>query len=109
MALILAKAFSLEICSQVVTLLANESFNFENFALYPNPNNGSFTVKFDSESNSAINITVNDIRGRKISEKNYTSNGLFSEDIQLNNVQAGIYLVTIKDGAKQIVKKVVVQ
>ncbi|MBC7641850.1 MAG: T9SS type A sorting domain-containing protein [Flavobacterium sp.] len=102
-------SFSLEICSQVVTQLANDSFNFENFSLYPNPNNGNFTVKFDSGSNSKINITVNDIRGRKISEKNYNNTGLFSENIQLNNVQSGIYLVTIKDGEKQIVKKIVIE
>ena len=102
-------SFSLEVCSQVVALLGNDTFNFDNFSLYPNPNNGNFTVKFDSGSNNKINITVNDISGRKISEKNYTSNGLFSEDIQLNNVQAGIYLVTIKDGEKQIVKKIVVE
>ncbi len=102
-------SISLQICSQVVTLLANDTFVFENFAIYPNPNNGNFTVKFDSGSKSKISITVNDLQGRKVYEKNYENSGLFSENLQLDNTQKGIYLVTIKDGEKQIVKKIVIE
>ena len=102
-------SISLQICSQVVALLSNDTFNFENFAIYPNPNNGNFTVKFDSGSNSKISIIVNDLQGRKVYEKNYENSGLFSENLQLENTQKGIYLVTIKDGEKQIVKKIVIE
>ncbi len=102
-------SISLQICSQVIALLANDTFVFENFAIYPNPNNGNFTVKFDSGSNSKISITVNDLQGRKVYEKNYENSGLFSENLQLDNTQKGIYLVTIKDGEKQIVKKIVIE
>jgi subtilisin-like proprotein convertase family protein len=102
-------SISLQICSQTVALLASDRFNFENFSIFPNPNNGNFTVKFDSGSNSKINITVNDLQGRKVLEKNYTNSGFFSENLQLDNVQKGIYLVSIKDGEKQIVKKIVVE
>ncbi len=102
-------SFAIEICSQTVSLLSSESFNFENFAIYPNPNNGNFTVKFDSGSNSKISIIVNDLSGRKVSEKIYSNSGFFNENIKLENVQAGIYLVTVKDGEKQIVKKIVVE
>ena len=102
-------SFSLEICSQSVRLAVDNSFEFQNFELYPNPNSGNFTVKFDAVSDSKIDIIVNDIRGRKIAEKTYNTSGLFSENIQLDNLQAGIYLVTIKDGQKQIVKKIVIE
>ena len=102
-------SFSLEICSQTITLLASDSFNFENFSIFPNPNNGNFNVRFDSGSNSKISISVNDLQGRKVFEKNYTNSGLFSENLQLDNTQKGIYLVIIKDGEKQIVKKIVIE
>ena len=100
---------NLEICSTTVSLLANESFNFENFALYPNPNNGQFTLKFDSTSNNNITVNVSDIQGRNVYEKTFISTGLFNENLQLDHAQKGIYLVKIKDGEKQIIKKIVIE
>ena len=102
-------SIALEICSQTIQLLANAEFEFENFALYPNPNNGSFTVQFNSTSNSKIDIAVHDIRGRKILDKEYSNTGMFSQNLQLDNAEAGIYLVSITDGAKKVVKRIVIQ
>lgn len=101
-------SFSLEICYQTVAL-ANDNFSFENFALYPNPNDGSFNVKFNSNSTNNINIAVYDMRGREIFNKAYQNSGLFEQNLQLSNVQSGIYLVNIQDGDKKIVKKIVVE
>lgn len=101
-------SFSIEICSQTVAL-ANTNFSFENFGLYPNPNDGSFNVTFNSNTNNAINIAVYDMRGREIFTRAYQNTGLFEQSIQLDNVQSGIYLVNIQDGAEKIVKKIVIQ
>lgn len=101
-------SFSIEICSQTVAL-ANDTFSFADFSLYPNPNDGSFNVKFNSSSDNAINIAVYDMRGREIFTRAYQNTGLFEQNIQLDAVQSGIYLVTIQDGDKKIVKKIVVE
>ena len=95
--------------SENVAVLANESFGLDNFTLYPNPNNGNFNIQFNSNSGNEIKINVHDIRGREIYSKSYTNNGLFNENLQLSNVQSGVYLVTVQDGSKKEVKKVVVQ
>lgn len=90
--------------------LASQQFgNLDNFVLYPNPNKGNFTVKFDSSSTNEINITVNDIRGREVFTKNYQNNGVFDENIQLSGLQSGVYLVNVKDGSKKVVKKIVIE
>jgi len=89
--------------------LANETFGLNNFSLYPNPNKGNFSVQFDSTSTNDISIAVNDIRGRSIFEKNYPNTGMFSQNLQLDNVQSGVYIVTVKDGDKKVVKKIVVE
>lgn len=89
--------------------MANEEFNLANFSLYPNPNKGSFTVQFDSSSTNAIDIAVHDLRGRSIFERKYSNTGLFSQNIELNGMQTGVYLVTIKDGDKKVVKKIVIE
>ena len=94
-----------------ITALGTEEFGggLANFSLYPNPNTGNFTVKFDSSSTNDIAITVHDIRGRNVFEKLYSNTGVFTENLQLDNVQAGIYLVTVKDGDRKVVKKIVVE
>ncbi|MBC7607556.1 MAG: T9SS type A sorting domain-containing protein [Burkholderiales bacterium] len=100
-------SITLEICTQ--TLLADTDFELENFALYPNPNNGSFTVRFDSKSGNKINISVYDLTGRKIYDKRYPNNGLFFQMLQLDSAQSGVYLVVISDGNKKTVKRIVIQ
>jgi len=34
---------------------------------------------------------------------------MFSQNLQLDNVQSGVYIVTVKDGDKKVVKKIVVE
>lgn len=103
-------SWSLNICSSTTTVvLSNEDFSLTNFKIYPNPNNGNFNVQFDSHSSNEIKVAVNDIRGRQIFNKSYQNTGLFNESLQLNNVQAGVYVVTVQDGDRKEVKKIVIQ
>jgi hypothetical protein len=80
-----------------------------NFTLFPNPNKGNFTVQFDSNSNNDIAITVHDMRGRLILNNIYNNTGLFSQNVQLDNIQAGVYLVTVQDGDRKVVKRIVIE
>lgn len=101
-------SYTLTVCSETATL-STESFGLDNFAIYPNPNNGNFNIQFNSNSGNEISVEIHDMRGRSIYYKSYTNNGLFNESLQLNNTQAGIYLVTVQDGSKKEVKKIVIQ
>jgi hypothetical protein len=49
------------------------------------------------------------MRGRIIFEDNFSNNATFNENIQLNNAQAGVYLLTVSDGERKEVKKIVVE
>ena len=99
-------SIDLEVCTQTLVLLANETFSFEDFALYPNPNNGTFAIQFNSNSSSNVKVEVFDIEGRIIFDKEYENNGVFSENIELKGVQSGLYLVRITDGSKRMVRKI---
>jgi subtilisin-like proprotein convertase family protein len=101
-------SYTLTVCSQTATL-SSDSFGLENFTLYPNPNNGNFNIQFNSNSGNEIKINVHDIRGREIFNKSYDNNGFFNENLQLNNAQSGIYLVTIQDGSSKVTKKIVIE
>ncbi|WP_294819924.1 reprolysin-like metallopeptidase [uncultured Flavobacterium sp.] len=100
-------SWSLEICSQSIT--AVDELSLKNFTLYPNPNNGSFTVGFTSDTANAIRIGVHDMRGRAVYNADFENTGLFSGNINLSNVQSGVYLVTVEDGAKKAVRKVIIK
>ena len=100
-------SWSLNICS-TAPLTTNEN-ELQDFVIYPNPNTGNFNIKFNSTSGNGIAINVYDLRGRQVFNKTYQNTGLFDQNIQLDNVQAGVYLVTVQEGDKKVVKKIIVQ
>lgn len=100
--------WSINLCMSQIPL-SNESFGLENFSIYPNPNTGNFTVNFTSQSSNAIEILVHDIRGREVYMKSYNNSPLFNQMIELTNVESGIYLVTVKDGERKEVKKIIIE
>ena len=93
----------------VLPTLAVETYGFDNFKVYPNPNKGEFTVKLNGSLSRDINIDVYDLRGRKIYHKFYREAGDFNQNVKLNNVQSGLYLLRVSDGVRQSTKKIVVE
>jgi subtilisin-like proprotein convertase family protein len=102
-------SWSLNVCSLSQAVLATVDNSLSNFVLYPNPNKGNFTVQFNSTSSNEIGISVHDMRGRLIMNNTYTNTGLFSQNVELVNVQAGVYRVTVQDGNKKVVKRIVIE
>ena len=98
--------YSIEICSE--SSLNTGDIELDNLRIFPNPNNGSFTVGFNTRSGKNISVQVYDIRGRMIYKNNYTTNIRFEEVISLTNTQSGIYILQISDGPQKITKKIVV-
>lgn len=98
---------SINICSQTFTLGTPD---FENvaFVLYPNPNKGNFTVQFSSDSTKTVKVFVNDILGKNVYTNSFKSETNFIQDIQLSDVAAGMYFVTVVVGDKRTVKKIMV-
>lgn len=102
-------SISLEVCSQTVQLLSNNKYEFENFVLYPSPNDGSFKIEFSQNSSSKIVVEVFDIGGRNILQKEFNNSGFFSEEVRLLNAKSGLYFVSISDGNYKTVKKIIVK
>jgi subtilisin-like proprotein convertase family protein len=100
--------WSIEICSTTATLNTPEN-TLSDFKVFPNPNNGNFTIQFSNATTSDIEVSVFDMRGRKIFENTYSNEGAFNENIQLSNAQTGIYLVSVTDGVNKIVKRIAVE
>ncbi|MEO5777929.1 MAG: reprolysin-like metallopeptidase [Flavobacterium sp.] len=93
----------------ILSSLGTEEFGLQNLVLYPNPNKGSFNVKFDSNSGNDINISVFDIRGRAIYSKNFANSGVFDQNLNMEDIQSGVYLLTVTDGKMKQTKKIMVE
>jgi subtilisin-like proprotein convertase family protein len=98
---------SVNICSKTYTL-GNDDFENADFVAYPNPNKGTFTVQFDRDSVSEIKVYVNDINGKYVYNRTFQGSGYFIQDIQLPDVPSGLYFVTVTDGNRKEVKKILV-
>jgi Metallo-peptidase family M12B Reprolysin-like/Secretion system C-terminal sorting domain len=103
-------SITLTLCkTESIIVLSNPEYEFADFSLFPNPNNGEFTLKLTSASSNDIKIIVDDVRGRSVFEKTYSNTGAFNQNISLNKVQAGVYLVSINDGTKKTVKRILIE
>lgn len=104
-------SWALDLCSQTSTVTVldiEDSETFRGINVFPNPNNGRFTVAFQSESNSGIQIVMSDIRGRIVFNKTYSSISNFNQEITLNNVFSGLYVLSITDGVFFTKKKIII-
>lgn len=100
---------SVTICTKAFTPIAPFEIDLSSVLVYPNPNQGEFNVIFTSDQVAEKTIMVHDLLGRKIYEKQFPSTTIFYETIQLVNVQTGVYIVSVKDGSRQLTKKLVVE
>lgn len=90
--------------------LGNENFELDDFGVYPNPNNGNFVIRFNSLTTTDVNVKLYDIRGRIVFEKKYFNQGSFNENIELKNVQSGVYLLNVlADDNKKVVKRIIIE
>jgi endonuclease I len=82
------------------TLSVNEN-NFENFQVYPNPNNGN-TLFFNT--NKEVQVTVYSILGKLIKYEKVTTT---KKDIDISTLSNGIYLLKITSENNSIIKKLI--
>lgn len=89
--------------------LANPEFDSADISVYPNPNSGNFMLQYTNPISDKVTVNVFDIRGRKIYENSFGNQATINETIQLTDAQAGLYLMTITDGNRKEVKKIIVE
>ncbi len=87
-----------------------EEFAFDNFAVYPNPSNGTFNLTFMPASNDNIEVSLYDLRGRAINQYSFddvSASNTFTKQLDYNYVESGMYFLVVKNGDKVTTKKVI--
>lgn len=80
-----------------------------NLAVYPNPNNGNFNVQFTNSNGGQVKLSLYDMSGRLIFNNQYENAVDFNENIQVSNLQSGVYLLNIDNGKMSQTKRLIIQ
>ncbi len=86
----------------------NES-TFENFAVWPNPSNGSINLTLKPSSNKNIQVSLYDLKGSRVYVEEFESNGVvFKKSIDFNTLNAGMYFIKVSsDGINKTNKLII--
>jgi hypothetical protein len=76
-------------------------------AIYPNPNNGNFTLDF-TNINGKVNYQIYDTKGSIIISDDFVANGSAIKEVSLNLVP-GVYFVRLVTETQSLVEKLVVE
>jgi membrane-associated protease RseP (regulator of RpoE activity) len=86
---------------------AENRLEFSQLDMYPNPNQGAFTLNFEIEA-GAITIRIKDVDGKEVyTEEIPDFNGIFSDRIDISEHPSGVYFLIIEQGDKKMIKKVI--
>ncbi|MFC2130097.1 T9SS type A sorting domain-containing protein [Bacteroidota bacterium] len=71
----------------------------ENLKVYPNPTSGNISVEYSLSDNRKVTISVHDMFGnvvRELQAQNKISPGDYNENFMLNNLESGMYLISVQ-------------
>ena len=91
-------------------VLALDENSFENFALWPNPSNGSINLVLTPFSNGDIEVSLYDIRGSLVYNKGFETNGsLFEKALTFNGLNTGIYFIKVSNNGISKTTKLIIK
>ncbi len=77
------------------------------FSLFPNPNNGEFTIVNDGAS-EIVSLSITDVQGKEVISKTLNFNKGEQKLITLENIERGVYLVRLNsDSGSKIINMIV--
>ncbi|MGC6428991.1 MAG: T9SS type A sorting domain-containing protein [Flavobacteriales bacterium] len=85
-------------------------FKAGNINIYPNPSNGSFNLDINRTESSDLELTIQNTLGQIVYSETLSNVSKLQKQINLSNLEAGIYTVTITDESKlSSSQKVIIQ
>ena len=90
--------------------VSKEPLELEEISMFPNPNNGIFTLKMNSASDAKVMVRILNVEGKTIYNKKLKpSGGLCTQEIDISVEGKGIYFLNIEQKGKYLSRKIIVQ
>ncbi|HLG34938.1 MAG TPA: T9SS type A sorting domain-containing protein [Bacteroidia bacterium] len=80
-----------------------------NFALYPNPNDGSFTIVLNDIHERKIKLHIYSVLGAEVYSSEIVNDGNGKKKIDVNKLASGLYMIRVEAGNKMYSSKFIKQ
>lgn len=78
--------------------------------VYPNPNNGNFKLEINVQKAQVVNIRlVNALSNVVYENRNLSVNGTFTQNLNLSNLNQGVYYLIVESADAKTVKKLIIK
>jgi len=86
----------------------NKATQTADFKVYPNPSNGLFYLESSNvNTDEMFQVRVYDLLGKQVHQQQNQFNG--NQIMDLNNLKAGIYILSISNETESVTKKIIVE
>ena len=92
------------------TTINVSEFEIGSVMVYPNPNNGLFTIEIDDTKQKVLSIEILDPLGKQVYQKQFNKvNNRIIENIDLSQLSQGIYMMNINTEEETLTKRITIQ
>ena len=92
----------------VENALSVDEFNINAFTLYPNPAKETINIKLNNALSGNTSVEVIDIQGKSIISTTI-ENQVQESQLNVSNLEAGLYFVKLKNGTNELIRKLIVE
>ena len=98
-------AVTVEVCTGIA-----EALPLRGIEVYPNPNNGQFTVSLHLLADARVQLTLLDALGRQAYTENaFAASGNWRHAIDLDELPKGLYTLNIDLAGRRFARRLVIQ
>jgi hypothetical protein len=98
-----------DVFNGIVTGIEDVAGTVFDCSVYPNPNNGKFTVLVTNDKATDVQITCHNVIGEVVYTGEYQmSNGQLKTELDLTTVAKGVYIVNVKANGKTTYRKITI-
>ncbi|MFH2142514.1 MAG: T9SS type A sorting domain-containing protein [Bacteroidota bacterium] len=87
----------------------SQSSSFTGLMIFPNPNDGIFTISYEADVISEFIIEIIDIQGQLLYQEKISNIRKLNKDIDLRSFAAGIYYIKLSDGENIYIEKLIIK
>ncbi|MBT5859425.1 MAG: T9SS type A sorting domain-containing protein [Flavobacteriales bacterium] len=89
--------------------LSAENIFVGEFSVHPNPTNGTFTLDLNNVKSDDYKISITNVIGQEVYSTHKEINGIISEDIDISNLEKGVYILEVSSSDSSISEKIILE